>query len=97
MGKENNFQKGFWLSMVEYSQYRKRSISTIRRYIKAETIRFKKEEGKFWIFVPEENYQKSKLHQLGLKEKMEKLQEENDELKMLVRIYEQRREFEQNV
>ncbi|WP_127715513.1 hypothetical protein [Halobacteriovorax sp. HLS] len=92
---------GIWLSILEYSQLKDISISTVRRYIKANRVKFKKENGKFIIFMNKENYiryksnndeeseilaHKLKIQELELKNKA--LQLENDELKMLVQIYE---------
>ncbi|MCR9203503.1 MAG: hypothetical protein NXH75_02930 [Halobacteriovoraceae bacterium] len=92
---------GKWLSISEYSSYRDISISTIRRYIKANRVRFKKENGKYLIFVSDENYilrsnQKERedltlrleIHEL--KDRIRILEEENNDLKMLVQIYEQK-------
>lgn len=93
--------EGKWLSISEYSNYRDISVSTIRRYIKAKRVRCKKENGKYLIFVSDENYimrsnQKEKedltlrleLHEL--KDRVRILEEENNDLKMLVQIYEQK-------
>ncbi len=93
--------EGLWLSISEYSQLRNISVSTIRRYIKSERVRFKKENGKFLIFMSKENYNKyenknstegeflkAKLEIQELQFKLKNLQLENDELKMLVDLYE---------
>ncbi|PIK14302.1 hypothetical protein [Halobacteriovorax sp. JY17] len=93
--------EGLWLSISEYSQLRNISVSTVRRYIKSERVRFKKENGKFLIFMSEENYNKyenrngtegellkSKLEIQELQLQLKSLQLENDELKMLVDLYE---------
>mgnify|MGYP001942289597 CR=1 FL=1 len=93
---------GIWLSILEYAQLRDLSISTVRRYIKAERVKFKKENGKFLISISTENYMRNKqnsastegetlklkfrVQELELQVKTIKL--ENDELKMLVNLYE---------
>lgn len=41
-----------WLSILEYARYKNISISTIRRYIKAERVKTRMEGGKYHIFVP---------------------------------------------
>ncbi|MBT3585529.1 MAG: hypothetical protein HN509_11540 [Halobacteriovoraceae bacterium] len=94
----NSELKGIWLSILEYSNYRDLSISTVRRYIKADRVRYKKENGKFFIYAPAENVQKvseDKREVLALKMEVQRLedfvktlQEENNDLKMLVQIYE---------
>ena len=38
-----------WLSILDYARFKGISISTIRRYIKAERVRFKKENGKYML------------------------------------------------
>lgn len=90
-----NNQQGCWLSIIDYAKYRGKSISTIRRYIKANRVRFKEEKGKYLIwansFKPSENDKEVfalKLEIEQLKKMNGKLIEENAELKMLVNIYE---------
>ena len=88
--------QGFWLSILEYAQYRKVSISTVRRYVKSNRVQHKKENGKFFIFVSNDNYEKrmslkedkTSLETKKLKNQIKQLREENAELKMLVTIYE---------
>ena len=92
-------QKGIWLSILDYADYRGISISTIRRYIKASQVKYKKENGKYFIFVTDENYQRkrnsqeksqlsTKLELEELKRRIRILEEENNDLKMLVQLYE---------
>lgn len=93
--------EGKWLSISEYSSYRNISVSTIRRYIKANRVRHKLENGKYFIFVSDENFMlrsnqgerellalKLQLHEL--KDRVRILEEENNDLKMLVDIYEKK-------
>lgn len=97
--------EGLWLSISEYSQLKNISVSTVRRYIKSERVKFKKENGKFLIFISEENYSKHKSNDAELLEAKLKVQElelqlkalrlENDELKMLVDLYEGQTKNEQ--
>jgi cell shape-determining protein MreC len=74
-------------------------VSSIRRYIKAGRVKNKFEEGKYKIYVSDENYSlrlnlkekeeltlKLELHEL--KDKIRLLEEENNDLRMLVDIYE---------
>lgn len=90
-------EEGHWLDITEYTQYRNISISTARRYIKAKRVKFKKDDGKYLIFVSKDNYQKknkgrddlkNSFELQRLKEEMRLLKEENIELKMLISIYE---------
>ena len=92
---------GHWLSISEYSNYRGVSVSSIRRYIKADRVKHKFEDGKYKIYVSDENYSlrvnikekeelslKLQLHEL--KDRIRLLEEENNDLRMLVDIYESR-------
>jgi DNA-binding transcriptional MerR regulator len=54
-------QNGIWLSLIDYANYREISLSTIRRYIKANRVKHKLESGKYLIFVSDENFQKKEL------------------------------------
>ena len=89
--------EGVWLSILDYSQYKNISISTIRRHIKSNIVKSKEVEGKYFIYVPdvEKVSLKSEGETLRLKLEIEflkleikKLQEENNEYKMLVDLYE---------
>jgi predicted site-specific integrase-resolvase len=92
---------GHWLSISEYSNYRGVSVSSIRRYIKDGSVKSKFEEGKYKIYVSDENYtlrvnlkekeelsMRLELHEL--KDRIRLLKEENNDLRMLVDIYESR-------
>lgn len=91
---------GHWLTIPEYSSYRKKSVSTIRRYIKSNQVQYKFEDGKYLIFVSDENYQNKKqiaqkdemklrFRVVELEARVRELEEENNDLKMLIQIYEQ--------
>lgn len=90
---------GKWLSILEYASFKDKSISTVRRYIKAERVKYKEENGKYYIWVknfynhshsPKDEREISKLRfELERANNQIKiLQEENEELKMLVNILE---------
>ena len=92
-----NASEGVWLSINDYSRYKNVSISTIRRHIKNNILKYKEENGKYFIYVPstdkvrlreEEETLKIKLELELLKTQIRQLREENNELKMLVEIYE---------
>ncbi len=88
--------EGQWVSIIEYASIRKISISTVRRYIKADRVRNKLDNGKYMIFLPSNStslMKKNELHQLKaeneqLKSQIRTLKEENNDLKMLVNLYE---------
>jgi len=90
--------EGSWLSILDYAQFSGRSISTIRRYIKSGRLKTKQEGGKFFIFVAG-TFQKSddelsqklfaRLEEVEAENK--KLKAELNEMKMLVRLYEDKK------
>ena len=90
--------EGKWLSILEYATYKKKSVSTVRRYVKANRLKLKEENGKYYIWV--KNYISAQTlnekDQLGLKFELERskkeniaLKEELAEVKMLIALYEQ--------
>ena len=90
--------EGKWLSVLEFASYKQKSISTVRRYIKANRVKFKEENGKYYIWVKNfvTSSETSKQEVLELKLECERLKKLNQELKMelsdaymLIKIYEQ--------
>jgi cell shape-determining protein MreC len=88
---------GVWLSINDYSRYKSVSISTIRRHIKNNILKHREENGKYFIYVPgaeriklreEEETLRLKLELELLRSRIRDLQEENQELRMLVDLYE---------
>lgn len=89
-------QDGIWLSVIEYANAKKTSISTIRRSIKAGLVKHREENGKYFIWTKEikSDYSAEK-NELGLKLEIEfikrqnrELLEELNDLKMLLNVYE---------
>ena len=89
--------EGIWLSITDYSLYKKVSVSTIRRHIKSNILKHKEEEGKYLIYVAnsdrvklkeEEEILRIKFELELLRGQLKLLGEENSELKMLVDLYE---------
>lgn len=82
-----------WMSILEYCDYKGKSISTVRRYIKSNNLIHKQVEGKYYILV--KNF-KSKIAKFensdrqleDLNAENKKLKIENQELKMLIDLYE---------
>jgi cell shape-determining protein MreC len=96
---------GKWLSVLEYAAYKNKSISTVRRYIKASRVKFKDENGKYFIWVKNFSDQKTneekevlelKLENERLKKENRIIKEEINELKMLVQIYESEKTLNKN-
>jgi hypothetical protein len=97
-----NTSEGVWLSINEYARYKDVSVSTTRRHIKNNILKYKEENGKYFIFInstnklklrEEEELMKKNFEIEELKFKLRKLEEENNELKMLVEIYENKIEL----
>lgn len=89
---------GKWLSVLEFAAYKKKSISTVRRYIKANRVKFKEDNGKYYIFVKdyidpsmssEGKFLELKLENERLKKEVIELKSEIHEAKMLIELYEQ--------
>lgn len=87
-------QEGIWLSILDYANVKKISISTIRRSIKSGHVKCKEENGKYFIWTKETTIQKEelslKLESEILKKKNRELEEEINDLKMLLQVYETR-------
>ncbi len=91
-------ENGAWITLSEYAGIRGISMSTARRYVKSGRLKTKLEQGKYFIFVTKERLQKAespekKILELQLelellKQKNQRLTEENNDLKMLVQLYE---------
>ena len=89
-------QAGTWLSILDYAKLKNISISTIRRHIKANKVVYKSDGGKYLIFV-DRNDQAIADHSEEIRVRVEietlrtrlrELEEENNDLKMLVTLYE---------
>ena len=106
-GKSEVLVEGTWLSIVDYASVKGISVSTIRRYIKDDKVKFKLVNGKYFISIPEaidlsdkmgdSESLKLKLEVERLKLKIQKLSSENDELKMLVNLYEGKSSEKENL
>jgi hypothetical protein len=89
-------QDGIWLSILDYANVKKTSISTIRRSIKAGHVKFKEENGKYFIWTREIKTDLSEekaalAHKLEiefLKKQNRELVQEIEDLKMLLSVYE---------
>jgi hypothetical protein len=85
-------QDGIWLSILDYANVKKVSISTIRRSIKSGHIKFKEENGKYFIWMKDLAVQKEelslKLENEFLKKRNRELEEELNDVKMLLQVYE---------
>lgn len=89
--------EGKWLSILEYAAYKKKSISTVRRSIKGNRVKFKEENGKYFIWTKnfisiksgdEKVLIETKFENERLKHELKQLKEELAEMKMLVSLYE---------
>lgn len=89
--------EGVWLSINDYSRYKNVSVSTIRRHIKNKILKVREEDGKYLIYVhstekiklrEEEEILKIRLEVEFMKNQLRDLRDENNELRMLVDLYE---------
>ena len=90
-----------WLPLMEYAIKKGVSLSTLRRHIKANKVKYKIENGRYLLFdgdfFPKNSPPIQNRESLGLQSKLQKLerdlqkaQEEIAELKMLIALYEER-------
>ncbi|EQC43399.1 hypothetical protein [Bacteriovorax sp. Seq25_V] len=84
-----------WMTITEYSTLKNISVSTIRRYIRHKKVESKFVDGKYFIQCDEVTEQKTTLNEhfykneiAMLKLRLKLLEEENNEYKMLVKLYE---------
>lgn len=94
-------EKELWLSILDYAQHRDISISTVRRHIKGNRVKWKLDGGKYFIkwnplgkamSRPSDSQEaeilKLKLEIQELKLNCKKLQEDVLEKNMLINLYE---------
>lgn len=82
-------QDGIWLSILDYATTKKTSISTIRRSIKAGHLKFREENGKYYIWTRRIVPAGIDLSEIDkLIRQNQKLVEEVNDLKMLLSVYE---------
>jgi hypothetical protein len=89
--------EGKWLSVLEFASYKKKSISTVRRYIKADRVKHKEDNGKYFIWAKGYSTDNSGVEKnlLEVKFELERVKKENieiknemAEMKMLIELYE---------
>lgn len=89
--------EGKWLSILEFANYKSKSISTVRRYIKANRVKYREDNGKYLIWVKNfiQDDDSNTKESLDLKLEIERLKKENIDLKneiaeakMLIELYE---------
>ena len=54
---DNNLDKGSWLSIIEYADFRNISIAGARCFVKSGKIKSEVRQGKHYIFVNEDDFQ----------------------------------------
>ena len=91
-------KEGTWLSILEYSHFRKISISTIRRHIKANLVKWKEVDGKYFVWTAAETNEiesRKDGEVLALKLELQRLKSDNrdlreqlNEARMLINLYE---------
>lgn len=91
---------GDWVPLVEYSAKRGVSLSTLRRYIKANKIKYKLENGRYLLYDDGKDFpsaRRKRDESASLQKKLKKLEsdlqkahEEIAELKTLIALYEEK-------
>jgi|GEM_PF-535107 hypothetical protein len=96
-------KEGHWISLIEYASKKAMSVATLKRHIQDHRVQSKMEEGRYFIYDPEENppfSQKKVLveqsQEAFLEKELERLtfelkkaQQQIVELKTLVAFYEE--------
>ncbi len=95
-------ENGQWLSIMEYCRERKKSISTVRRYIKSNLVKHKEVGGKYFVWYNGNFQRKDTFEEKLISLKMEnshlastnyKLMNENLELKNLIANFDKDRQI----
>lgn len=96
---DDSEKKEIWLPITEYAIQRNKSISTIRRYIKANRVKHRLVNGKYFIKIQSIKLKKFDSNQTKikkmehenklLKDEVRKLKENVQEFKMLIKLYEE--------
>ena len=82
-----------WLPIIDYAHVTGKSISTLRRYIKAAKVEYKLEDGKYLIKHrgPVDSLDQSSVNiKRDLSNILQEKEDEITELKMLVKLYEKK-------
>ena len=96
-----------WVDINEYSRIKNISVSSIRRYIKANRVKWKKTDGKYLIRISESlvshcedretelerELLRYKLENQELHARLMTMAEQCAEMKMLIELYEQGKEL----
>jgi len=77
-----------WLPLMEYSIKKNISLSTLRRYIKSDRVRYKIEHGRYLLW--DEHPDQSSDSSPDTNSQLKRAQEEIAELKMLIALYEEK-------
>lgn len=80
-----------WISLMDYAARKGVSLSTLRRYIKAEKIKYKLEAGRYLIYCDDSLTPEAPAPSVAkLQNDLRSAREEVEELKMLVALYEEK-------
>jgi len=91
---------GIWVPLIDYAMRKEVSLSTLRRHIKANKVKYKLEDGKYLLWLGGEESGTSKdspnedafllqSHLQKLTQDLKRAQEEIAELKTLIALYEE--------
>ncbi|MFZ9594721.1 MAG: hypothetical protein ACO3A2_01440 [Bdellovibrionia bacterium] len=95
MNPKERTAQGSWISILQYATEKDISISTIRRYIKADKIQYKIDHGRYLIWDESPSPPKTTPHDASpafdeVHLKLQRAEEEIAELKTLIAFYEEK-------
>ncbi len=79
-----------WLSLVDYAAKNRISLSTLRRYIKANKVEFEIRNGRYYLLDNEGAAISYSAPQRSTEDELRRATEEISELRMLVSLYEEK-------
>ena len=89
--KQTECSEENWVPLLEYAVRKGVSLSTLRRHIKSNKVRFKVEDGRYLLFESHTKSPPPEQNQLSLLEtRLRKAQEEIAEMRMLIALYEEK-------
>lgn len=90
-------ESGSWIPLLEYAVRKNLSLSTLRRYIKSDKVRYRLEKGKYFLLDESPQIGRElndpaqldfQIKALQYEEELQKARQEIAELKTLIAFYE---------
>jgi hypothetical protein len=101
MAGSTHISTGNWVPLMDYAMRKGVSLSTLRRHIKANKVKYKVEDGRYLLWVesfeevetpspPRDDNSLLQNHLLKVTQDLKRAQEEIAELKTLIALYEEK-------